>query len=87
VIGIISQALPDSLVDDPRFEGKTTYIMDAYVNYMEAFGARVVPIVSTESDEDTLTKLQTLNGVLIPGGAPDNHFHKKGKFVYDQIIQ
>jgi len=78
VIGIISQNLPDDLVDDPRFEGKTTYIMDAYVNYMEAFGARVVPIVSTESDEDTLAKLQTLNGVLIPGGSQDEHFTSKG---------
>ena len=27
IIGIVSQPLPDSFKDDPRFEGKTTYMM------------------------------------------------------------
>ena len=78
MIGIITQNLPSDLVDDPRFAGKTTYIMDGYVNYVEAFGARVVPIISEESNEDTKAKLEVLNGVLIPGGSEDYYFTNKG---------
>jgi hypothetical protein len=87
VIGIITQDLPSDLIDDPKFMGKTTYIMDGYVNYVEAFGARVVPIISEESDEDTKAKLEVLNGVLIPGGSEDYWFTKKGQYVYDYIVQ
>ena len=54
---------------------------------MEGFGARVVAIISTESDEETTAKLDSINGVLIPGGNDDTHFHDKGKFVYDYIKQ
>ena len=48
VIGIISQSLPDVLKEDPRFEGKTSYIMEAYSAFMEMAGARVVPIIKTD---------------------------------------
>ena len=50
VIGIVSQPLPEDMKADPRFAGKTTYIMEAYVNFMETAGARVVAIISDEVD-------------------------------------
>ena len=48
VIGIVSQPLPSSLKSDPRFEGKSTYIMQAYADFMKSAGARVIPIVMTD---------------------------------------
>ena len=48
VIGILTQPISETLKKDPRFEGKTTYLMQAYVDFMESAGARVVPIIMTD---------------------------------------
>ena len=84
VIGILSQPLPSSLRDDPRFAGKTTYLMQAYVDFMEAAGARVIPIASDEADSVTADKLAQVNGVLFPGGGGD--YMAKGDYIYKQLI-
>ena len=55
----------------------------AYVKFIESFGARVVPIVPTETEEETIQKMQSLNGVLIPGGGPYDLFYAKSRQVYD----
>lgn len=87
VIGIVTQDLPSSLQEDPRFEGLSTYVMSAYVNYLEAFGARVVPIISGESDQETMGKLAVLNGVLFPGGDGDQAYHDKARFIFDEVTK
>ena len=53
VIGIVTQPLSAILKSDPRFKGKTTYIMEAYMTFMESAGARVVPFIMT--DEQSVT--------------------------------
>ena len=68
VIGIVSQPLPDDMKADPRFEGKTSYIMEAYVQFVEIAGARVVPFVNGEDPSVIEDKLAKVNGVLLPGG-------------------
>ena len=72
VVGILTQTLEDYMKKDSRFENYTSYIMSSYVKYMEAQGARVVPIVWGEDKELTLTKVKHLDGVLFPGGDGDN---------------
>ena len=72
---------------DPKFADYTSYIMADYAQFLEGSGARVVPIVDTETDEETLKKLSQLNGVLLPGGAPGKSYKAKAKFVYEQAIQ
>lgn len=84
VIGILSQPLPSSLKEDPRFAGKTTYLMQAYVDFMESAGARVIPIVSDEDDSVTADKLNQVNGVLFPGGGGD--YLDKGDYIYKHLI-
>lgn len=84
VIGIVTQPLPDSLKKDPRFEGKTTYIMEAYSTFMETAGARVVPIIMTDEQSVTDAKLAELNGVLFPGGAGD--YLEIGDYIYKYAI-
>jgi gamma-glutamyl hydrolase len=69
IIGIVSQPLDDSMVNDPRFDGTSSYIMTAYVKFMESAGARVVPLIVDKPAE--LEKLAVLDGVLLPGGEGD----------------
>ena len=53
--------------DDHRFDNYTEYIDDAWVKYLEAAGARVVPL-SPQMAEDELTQLLSkLNGIFFPG--------------------
>lgn len=58
--------------------------MSAYVKFIEASGARVVPIINEESNSTTLEKLEHLDGVLYPGGGGLDYIYK-GRFVFDQI--
>ena len=62
-------------------------MMADYAQYIEGSGARVVPIVDTESDEETLRKLAGLNGVLFPGGAGDGQYEAKARFIYEKAIE
>jgi gamma-glutamyl hydrolase len=55
--------------------------MGAYVKYIESSGARVVPIIWGEPEEDILEKLKHIDGVLFPGGDGDDY--DLGKFVFD----
>lgn len=55
--------------------------MSAYTKYIEAQGARVVPLIFEDSAEVTLDKVAHLDGVLYPGGAGD--YYDIGKTVLD----
>lgn len=50
MIGIVTQTLPDELKNDPRFEGKTSYIAQSYVRFLESAGARVMPMPFDDDD-------------------------------------
>ena len=45
--------------------------MESYVNWVEAVGARVVPIIMNEPWEVTENKIRNLNGLIFPGGDGD----------------
>lgn len=45
MIGVLTQPLPDELKKDPRFAGKSSYIMASYINHLESAGARTVPLI------------------------------------------
>lgn len=77
--------MPDDLKDDPRFEGKTSYIMQAYTDFMRDSGARVVPIILEDSNEVVDEKLSKVNGVLFPGGAGD--YLEIGDYIYNSLIK
>lgn len=67
----------------PEVAKYRTYVMAAYVDFLQASGARVVPIVATDPKEVTIEKLKKLNGVFLPGGSGD--YYEYGKFVYETI--
>ena len=66
IIGILAQELPNSLQESYN---ETSYIGAAYVKYIEAAGARVVPILINQGDEYYELMFNSTNGLLIPGGA------------------
>lgn len=73
------------MVNDPRFEGTDSYMMAAYVKFMEAAGARVVPLIWDEPEEVTMEKLSKLNGVLFPGGGGD--YLEYGRTIMNKLIE
>jgi gamma-glutamyl hydrolase len=84
VIGILTQT-KEKYMKGPDFDGYTSYIMSSYVKYMEAAGARVVPIIYGEPMEVTLDKVSKVDGVLFPGGDGDNY--DLGKIVFNEIVK
>ncbi|CAI2372949.1 unnamed protein product [Moneuplotes crassus] len=58
VVGILTQPCNET----------SDYIASAYVKFVEASGARAVPIIWRYSDEEILNLVSKLNGVLLPGG-------------------
>ena len=83
VIGILSQSLETFMQNDTRFANYTSYMMSSYVKFIEAQGARVVPIIYGEPKNVTLDKLAHIDGVLLPGGGGDDY--ELGKLVFEQI--
>jgi hypothetical protein len=45
VIGIVTQTLEKEMLADPRFKDYKYYIMQSYVDWLQAAGARVVPLI------------------------------------------
>ncbi len=60
-------------------------MMAAYVKFMEASGARVVPLIWNEPDEVLYEKLSKLNGVLFPGG--DGDYVEYGRKIINKLIE
>uniref|UniRef100_A0A7S3CJB2 folate gamma-glutamyl hydrolase n=1 Tax=Strombidium rassoulzadegani TaxID=1082188 RepID=A0A7S3CJB2_9SPIT len=84
VIGIVSQKIYFSHPEDHRFDNYTSFIMGAYVNFVESAGAQVIPLVFDEPEQVTLDKLSKINGVLLPGGGGD--YMDIGKLIHETIV-
>ncbi|CAI5516310.1 unnamed protein product [Closterium sp. Naga37s-1] len=54
-----------------------SYIAASYVKFIEAGGARVVPIIYNEPRRQILKKLRLVNGLVLPGGDAN----KRGRFL------
>ena len=54
------------------------------MTFLEASGARIVPLVMGESADTTLDKISKCSGVLLPGGA-DNAYYDFGKFIFETV--
>jgi gamma-glutamyl hydrolase len=83
VIGVVSQTLEDEMKGDSRFDDYHSYVMQSYVDWLEAAGARVVPLNRDEDHDVTLKKLKRLNGVLMPGG--EGNYHDYGRYIFDRV--
>lgn len=85
LIGVLTQPLTATQKKDPRFQGKTSYIMASYINYLESAGARTVPLIFDGDVDKELAKLDHLNGVLYCGGSAAGDYDVFGKKVYEKV--
>ena len=81
MIGVVSQAItPDLKEAYPEIAADyNSFIQADIVHFLNGSGARVVPIVDTESGSETASKLELLNGVVFPGGWPLTDYKTKAK--------
>ena len=87
VLGILSQTVTSSSVKrhHPWTKGRS-YIAASYVKFAESAGARVVPIRHDLSSSDLTEVLDSVNGVIFPGGAVSlstSRYAKTGKRIFD----
>jgi len=54
---------------DPKYKGKTSYIMSSYIDFLKSAGARTVPLIYDSNVEKELAKIDHLNGVFYCGGS------------------
>ena len=59
-----------------------SYFAASYVKFLEAGGAKVVPILSTDSAEDVSKLVLQLNGVLFTGGT---EYFNSSSVYYSQV--
>ena len=80
IIGVFTQP---SSSHEGSCGGKCLYLAASYVKHLEAAGARVVPVdyYATPAELDVL--LQSVNGVLFPGGG--SSFPSSAQYVYDRV--
>ncbi|KAL1006450.1 hypothetical protein UPYG_G00072570 [Umbra pygmaea] len=62
IIGVLAQE-----VYSPQPQ-KTSYIAASYVKFLEAAGARVVPVMVNQTREEYKQLFNSINGILYPGG-------------------
>ena len=84
MIGVLTQPLTEDFKKDPRFAGKTSYIMASYINHLESAGARTVPLIYDGNLQNELAKLDHLNGVFYCGGGAGGDYDVFGKAVFDK---
>jgi gamma-glutamyl hydrolase len=85
LIGVLTQPLTDIQLKDPRYQGKTSYIMSAYIDYLKSAGARTVPLIFDGTLKTELAKIDRLNGVFFCGGSADENYQAFGKKVFDKV--
>ncbi|MBN3305831.1 gamma-glutamyl hydrolase [Amia ocellicauda] len=86
IIGILAQ---ENIPGYPHAQG-TSYIAASYVKYLEAAGARVVPVRINLTEEEYTKLFYSINGVLLPGGDVDlqtSQFGRLSKIFYDLAIK
>ncbi|ESO84108.1 hypothetical protein LOTGIDRAFT_229608 [Lottia gigantea] len=81
IIGILTQ----------KVSGKEeTFIPASYVNYLEASGARVVPVRADQPKRYYEKAFSQINGVLFPGGGVgliSSYYAHSGRYIYDLAIK
>lgn len=83
LIGIVSQpGLPAS-------KG-SSYIAASYIKFVEAAGARAVPILHDMDQDEIARRFKAVNGILIPGGgqdlSPGHSFYDTVKLLWDMAL-
>jgi len=88
IIGVLSQELDDWLVAKlPPNHNYTAYIASSYIKWVEAGGARAVPVIIGRNKDYYEQLFAGLNGLLLPGGSAPlvgtGGFAEVGQFFFE----
>ncbi|KAF8771920.1 Gamma-glutamyl hydrolase like protein [Argiope bruennichi] len=81
IIGVVTEEINSTIVPKAK-----NYVLASYVKFLEAAGARVVPIWIYKSRDYYEEILSKINGVLFPGGADlltTKGYGRTGKIIFD----
>ncbi|XP_072234829.1 gamma-glutamyl hydrolase [Leuresthes tenuis] len=84
VIGVLAQE-----VYAPK-PNQTAYIAASYVKFLEAAGARVVPVMINQTLEEYKSLFNSINGILYPGGGVSiisSGYERAAKIFYELAIE
>lgn len=92
IIGILSQELTTQIYRLCTLATYRSYIAASYVKYIESAGARVVPIKIGQIDHYYEEIVNSVNGILFPGGGANfinytNGYGVAAKKLYDLAIK
>jgi hypothetical protein len=73
IFGILTQPIPRAWMQDEfiKVNGWNTFFESSHADFLQAGGARVVPIDYRLSDKELKDLLTNLNGLYIPGDTKD----------------
>ncbi|XP_023181680.1 gamma-glutamyl hydrolase [Xiphophorus maculatus] len=84
IIGVLAQEVTSPKPD------QTAYIAASYVKFLEAAGARVVPVMINKTLEEYKSLFSSINGILYPGGGVSiisSGYQRAAKIFYDLAIE
>ncbi|KAI3355446.1 hypothetical protein L3Q82_018282 [Scortum barcoo] len=84
IIGILAQHIPDPAPN------RTSYIAASYVKFLEAGGARVVPVKIDQPLEEYKRLFNSINGILYPGGGVSllsSSYERSAQIFYELAIE
>ncbi|KAM3592932.1 uncharacterized protein V6R79_001958 [Siganus canaliculatus] len=84
IIGVLAQE-----VHLPK-PNQTAYIAASYVKYLEAAGARVVPVMINQTQDEYKKLFNSINGILYPGGGVSivsSGYERAAKIFYELAIE
>uniref|UniRef100_A0A3P8SA21 folate gamma-glutamyl hydrolase n=1 Tax=Amphiprion percula TaxID=161767 RepID=A0A3P8SA21_AMPPE len=84
IIGVLAQE-----VFQPK-PNQTSYIAASYVKFLEAAGARVVPVMIDQTPEEYKSLFNSINGILYPGGGVSiisSGYERAAKIFYELAIE
>ncbi|XP_065342387.1 gamma-glutamyl hydrolase-like [Cloeon dipterum] len=90
VIGVLSQELSSSLESVWGELNYTSFVAASYVKFLEAAGARVVPVKINRDLSYYQQLIHSINGLLIPGGANfynTSGYGQAGEIMYNLAVE
>ncbi|XP_068566330.1 gamma-glutamyl hydrolase [Cebidichthys violaceus] len=84
VIGILAQE-----IRTPK-PNQTAYIAASYVKFLEAGGARVVPVMLSQTLEEYKRLFNSINGILYPGGRASiysSRYQRAAQIFYELAVE
>ena len=87
IFGVLTQPLPDAWDEDELQSTYTSFFEASHADFLQAAGARVVPINYRADPRALEAELASLNGVYIPGDTKESYENSQYLTQVSRILQ